>query len=207
MLIFFAAVAFAANNYRPPVDRFPDRQPPREVLRCLETLEVEFFNYENQLTKGTLVVNRDVASDLKEIFLLIKKIHFPIASVIPVSEPKIDWSDEASMAADNTSAYNYRNVAGGSGLSFHALGRAIDINPKCNPFVFRENGELVIHPPGAKYDPRLPCSLSAENPAGKQIITAFLQRGWVWGGNWKSMKDYQHFEKKGPQGKEPPHCQ
>ena len=39
-----------------------------------------------------------------------------------------------SMSADNTSAFNFRVIAGTTLLSQHALGRAIDINPVENPW-------------------------------------------------------------------------
>ena len=51
--------------------------------------------------------------------------------MIPIN--KYNWSDEESMDANNTSAFNYRYVKGTGKLSSHALGRAIDINPIQNP--------------------------------------------------------------------------
>jgi len=27
------------------------------------------------------------------------------------------------------------------------------------------------------------------------VVKTFIRLGWDWGGNWKSLKDYQHFEK------------
>ena len=44
-------------------------------------------------------------------------------------------SDDRSMEADNTSAFNCRFVAGTSRWSEHAYGKAIDINPVENPYV------------------------------------------------------------------------
>jgi hypothetical protein len=41
--------------------------------------------------------------------------------------------DDRSMAANNTSAFNCRKVAGTSKWSEHAYGRAIDVNPVQNP--------------------------------------------------------------------------
>ncbi len=39
------------------------------------------------------------------------------------------------MAADNTSAFNCRFVAGTTRWSMHAYGKAIDLNPVENPYV------------------------------------------------------------------------
>jgi hypothetical protein len=51
-------------------------------------------------------------------------------------------------------------------------------------------GELV-RPEGAVYDPARPGTIT-----GDSFIVKFLkERGWTWGGDWTSLKDYQHFEK------------
>ena len=44
-------------------------------------------------------------------------------------------SDDASMAANNSSAFNFRRVQGTQVLSHHARGLAIDLNPVQNPVV------------------------------------------------------------------------
>ena len=56
---------------------------------------------------------------------------FPIRSLRTVDE--FGGSDDDSMAADNTSAFNCRDAVGGSGWSQHAYGKAIDVNPRENP--------------------------------------------------------------------------
>jgi peptidoglycan LD-endopeptidase CwlK len=91
------------------------------------------------------------------------------------------------MKADNTSAFNYRTVKGTKILSKHATGRAIDINPRLNPQI--KNGIAV--PRGAIYNKRLPGTISDSS----FIVHIFLAKGWRWGGHWKHLRDYQHFEK------------
>ena len=44
-------------------------------------------------------------------------------------------NDEKSMAANNTSAFNYRVISGTTKLSNHSYGMAIDINPRINPYI------------------------------------------------------------------------
>lgn len=168
------------------------RQPPKKITDCLVVIQVNFYNDMNKLSTGTMVVNKDLAKDVSEIFKLIESTHYPVHSVVPVSDSSIGWSDEASMQIDNSSSYNYRLKTSGNGLSWHASGRAVDINTKCNPYVYK-NGKT--DPPGATYDPRARCALSMQNEKNRQIIQAFLDRGWKWGGNFEGNKDYQHFEK------------
>ena len=99
------------------------------------------------------------------------------------------WSDEASMAADNTSAFNYRLIAGTDRLSRHATGRALDINPRRNPAVYPDGR---IAPAGAVYRPGSPGTFTGEHP----VVLAFRERGWRWGGDFTHLQDYHHFEKR-----------
>jgi hypothetical protein len=97
--------------------------------------------------------------------------------------------DDASMAADNTSAFNCREITGGGAVSNHALGVAIDINPVENPYV---RGGDVLPPAGAEY-------LDREDVRPGMIVegdvtAAFDAIGFDWGGRWRSLQDYQHFE-------------
>ena len=96
--------------------------------------------------------------------------------------------DLASMQANNTSAFNCRNVAGTSSLSWHAYGLAIDINPLVNPYVTQRG---VSPPEGAPYVDRASTTPGLITP-GDVVTTAFEQAGWSWGGTWRS-PDYQHF--------------
>ena len=99
------------------------------------------------------------------------------------------------MQENNTSAFNYREIAGTSRLSQHSLGLAIDINPKFNPYVKEKDGELTISPANAEdyvdrtqeFEYKID-----ENDLCYQLFTA---HGFTWGGSWNSVKDYQHFEK------------
>ena len=102
------------------------------------------------------------------------------------------------MADNNTSCFNYRVIAGTSKLSNHSYGMAIDINPFFNPYVTFPNGEPHASPTGSEYyidrDKDFAYKITTDDLAYK----LFTEHGFTWGGNWKSSKDYQHFEKKLP---------
>ena len=159
---------------------------PREVIEALCLISVRYVGFDGRLHEGQLVVHRELAADLEEIFALTETLKFPVAGVIPVV--RYGWSDAASMAADNTSAFNYRKIAGKDRLSCHANGRAIDINPRRNPVVYPDG---QITPAGALYRPGSPGTFTGEHP----IVGALLERGWRWGGHFDHMRDYHHFEK------------
>ena len=116
---------------------------------------------------------------------------FPIASMRLVDD--FGGDDAASMAANNTSAFNCRRVAGSTSWSQHAYGRAVDVNPVQNPWV---SGSTVDPRAGAAFADRRrvrPGMLVSGAPA----VRAFEVRGWGWGGRWSSVKDYQHFSANG----------
>jgi hypothetical protein len=96
--------------------------------------------------------------------------------------------DDASMAADNSSAFNFRVVAGTNVLSQHARGLAIDINPVENPWrrpdrVLPEAGRAFLD----RGDVR-PGMIVRPGP----VVAVLDEMGWEWGGDWKHAWDDHH---------------
>jgi len=143
---------------------------------------------------GELIVNRQIAEDILNIMYELYINDYPIERMVLIDEYNGD--DEASMEANNTSAFNYRTIANSSSLSRHSLGMAIDINPKYNPYVVpKSNGTIYISPAsGADYVDRTK-DFSYKLSANDLCVKLFAQHGFTWGGYWNSVKDYQHFEK------------
>jgi len=159
---------------------------PTDVARELCLVDVRYYSFDGMLHQGQLVVHKDVRADVEEIFRLIERLRFPVNKAVPIVV--YGWSDDASMADNNTSAFNYRTVAGTKRLSRHACGLAVDINPCQNPVVYNSGR---ISPRGAVYRPGDPGVLTTEHP----VVEELLRRGWQWGANFKSMKDYHHFDR------------
>jgi hypothetical protein len=165
---------------------------PPEFKEKQRILDVLYYSFDGRIHKGQLVVEQRLVSDIRQVFQVALEDKFPINSVIPISHERFhkngEWnSDDQSMLANNTSAFNYRKVTGGKKLSMHSYGFAIDINPIQNPYI---KGDILL-PEGAVYDPAKPGTLTRDCP----VVKAFISLGWTWGGDWKSLKDYQHFEK------------
>lgn len=158
---------------------------PASVKNNLTLINVFYYGFDEKLHHGQLVLHKAVAEDIKEIFEIIRQIHFPIEKVVPICEYK--WSDEKSMEDNNTSSFNYRFISGSKILSMHASGLAIDINPKQNPYI--KNGTTA--PTGSIYESEAKGTINSDS----RIVEEFKKRGWTWGGDWKSLKDYQHFQK------------
>lgn len=161
------------------------KEIPGDIRETLVLLDLEYSSFDGGLQLGQMVVYRELASEVREIFQEVAAASFPIEKMLPVST--FDWSDDASMAANNSSAFNYRLAVGKAKLSQHAYGRAIDINPLQNPYI---NGDLIL-PPDGVYNPDVSGTLLADGP----VVAAFERRGWTWGGRWTTLKDWHHFEK------------
>jgi hypothetical protein len=163
------------------------------VTRCLSVLDFtyRFKAFDHRVRRGQLIVNNDLVDDLK---VILRQVYaepaFAFASVTPIDF--YGWDDDKSMRANNTSGFNYRYIAGTKKLSNHSAGRALDINPRVNPWVSR-SGRL--DPSNGTTDPNVEGSLLPGSRA-HYLVDLFKSRGFVWGGDWKSSKDYQHFEKR-----------
>jgi peptidoglycan LD-endopeptidase CwlK len=165
-----------------------DTAAPQEVLESLCHIDVLYHGFDGCRHKGQFVVRREIAMELQGLFALMERLRFPIACAIPIV--RFGWSDEASMAADNSSAFNYRLIGQTNRLSLHALGRAVDINPRENPAIYPDGR---IAPAGAAWRPSEAGTFTEEHP----VVRAFREKGWRWGGDFAHLRDYHHFEKAG----------
>ena len=164
---------------------------PRSDLRYLELSYVDFEGDEHL---GQMVCNRHIADDLLYIFRRLYEARYPIASMRLIDDYGAD--DARSMAANNTSCFCYRRVAGSTALSKHSRGMAVDVNPLYNPCVYVRSGR-VLPPEGRAYahgrDRRK--DIPGKIDTADLCYRLFVSRGFRWGGSWRSLKDYQHFEK------------
>ena len=161
-------------------------------LSSLRYVRVTYMGFDGAERTGELVVNVSAVLAVIASFRTLWNDRFPIERMQLVDD--FGGSDDASMAANNTSAFNCREAFGNPGSwSEHAYGRAIDINPVQNPYV---GGGIVTPAAGGAYLNRgdvRPGMLVA----GSVAVQAFTAVGWGWGGTWSSVKDYQHVSASG----------
>ena len=164
---------------------------PRSDLRHVRVLHVDA---QGMVHKGELVCNKAIAQDLVDIFRQLYQARYPIEKIRLIDDYEAD--DEQSMSDNNTSSFCYRTVSGTKKLSKHALGMAVDINTRYNPYVRKgADGRQLISPDnGRPYADRRK-SYPYKIVKGDLLYRLFIQHGFQWGGNWRTMKDYQHFEK------------
>lgn len=160
-------------------------------LADLRLVKLRYYGFDRVARTGELVVHRTATTAVVGAFRAMYAARFPIQRMVLVDVYRGD--DHASMDANNTSAFNCRNVEGGSGWSEHAYGRAIDINPVQNPYVA---GSTVLPAAGRAYLTR-----SNDRPGmivrGDVVVRSFAAAGWGWGGDFATIKDYQHFSASG----------
>jgi hypothetical protein len=162
-------------------------------IEDLRLLTMSFWGYDGRVHSGEMVVHADVSRDVVRVFRRLFEARFPIRRMRLVDEYGAD--DDRSMAANNTSGFNCRWRAGSPGVwSEHAYGRAIDVNPLVNPYVTSDG--FVDPPSGRPYVDRSRHDRGMIHE-GDVVVTAFAGIGWEWGGDWTSVKDYQHFSESG----------
>mgnify|MGYP001826028888 CR=1 FL=1 len=161
-------------------------------LEDLRLLTVAHWDFSGDSTTGELVVHADHAEALGDVFGILYDAGFPIERMELVDV--YDADDDRSMAANNTSAFNCREVAWKPGVwSNHAYGTALDLNPLVNPYV---SGSTVLPPEGLAFADRSARTTGGVYP-GDVVVNAFTSIGWGWGGDWSSAKDWQHFSASG----------
>jgi hypothetical protein len=155
----------------------------------LRLVRVGYWGFDGRARVGSLVVNRRVTGDVIAVFRRLYAARFPIRRMAPLSAYR--GNDDASMAADNTSAFNCRAAVGSTtgSWSMHAYGLAIDVNPVENPYLLRGR---PLPPAGMRYLDRahVRAGMAVE---GGVLVRAFESAGWKWGGGWGGSPDYQHF--------------
>jgi D-alanyl-D-alanine carboxypeptidase len=154
----------------------------------LRVVTADHFTFAGTIEMGTIIVHEDAAQAVRAVLEKLFVARYPIAKMVPIDV--FEGDDDRSMAANNSSGFNCREVEGKPGVwSQHAYGRAVDLNPVQNPYV---RDGVVSPPEGRRFADR-----SLRDPGviheGDAVVAAFDEVGWHWGGRWKQTPDYQHF--------------
>lgn len=190
------------------------KENPNVGYEDLMYLTMPYYDFNYEIQTGHMVIAADLADEVLNIFAELFDIQYPVEIMEPIDAyfdgltEQLDTPDRNSMGHNNTSAFYYRVVSGSGNLSQHAYGRAIDLNPKTNPWVSVSGS---VSPRNAtKYANR---RLSAANTDftnwsgieqaafignDTRVYDVFSKYGWEWGGEiWQSSYyDYQHFQKR-----------
>jgi len=162
------------------------------TLDRLRFIRMNHWGFDHEVHDGVMIVNMTAVSAVRTAFGRLFAKRFPIRKMRLVEDYGAD--DFASIEADNTSSFNCRRATGSTRWSEHAYGRAIDINPIENPYVYA-NGTTVHRASRTYLDrSRLRPGMAL---ARRTLVNAFDAVGWRWGGRWSPVKDLQHFSAPG----------
>ena len=166
----------------------PDCPLPLSELRYAT---FSFWGFDDRPHTGEMIVNADAAKDLVGVLRTLYKARFPIEEMRVRRAGEIDAPPTGDI--NNTDVFDCRPATGGSTWSQHAYGLAIDINPFHNPYL---KGDLVVPELAEAYLDRDWHRPGMIQP-GDVVTRAFADIGWGWGGEWNSLKDWQHFSASG----------
>jgi hypothetical protein len=164
------------------------------ALDDLRLLRIGYRGFDGRDHVGRMIVAASSVPAMRRAFGTLFRARFPLRRMRLVDD--YGASDFRSIEADNTSAFNCRPATGSTRFSEHAYGRAVDVNPIENPYVYT-NG-TTVHPASRPYLDRSRHRRGMSFPGGV-LVRAFARAGWKWGGNWRppSATDYQHFSSTG----------
>jgi len=169
------------------------RENPHIRRADLRHIRALHWDYDQQVHTGEMVCNKLIADRLVHILRTLYDNRYPIERMLLPDVYEAD--DETQMRDNNSSCFCYRTVAGSKTLSKHARGLAIDINTLYNPYIrTRADGTRFVQPATAgKY-----CDRTQQFPYkidhNDLCYRLFREQGFTWGGDWRTHKDYQHFE-------------
>ena len=162
---------------------------PLENLRLLRVLH---WTETDRVQWGELIFHKGVVRDAQKAFAKLYDAKFPIHQITPAH--MYNGSDEESMVANNTVAFNCRKSEVSRKWSEHSYGEAVDINPLWNPWV---KGKKVLPREATPFADRsnlIPGMINKGDPA----VTIMEQHGWLWGSQKTGIQSYQNFSRQNP---------
>jgi len=157
----------------------------------LRWVRLTFWGFDDARHTGELLLNAAVADDVVAVFLRLYAARFPIEEMRITRHDELDAPPTGD--GNNTGAFACRPTVGATTYSQHAYGLAVDLNPFQNPYL---KGDLVLPELASAYLDRGDHRPGMVETADV-VVSAFAAIGWEWGGDWRSLKDYQHFSLSG----------
>ena len=164
---------------------------PLEDLRLLRILH---WTETDRIQWGELIFHKGVVKDAQKAFAKLYEIKFPIHQIEPAHLHH--GSDDESMVANNTVAFNCRKSEITKNWSEHSYGEAVDINPLWNPWV---RGEKVLPEEARAFADRTNLIPGMIND-GDQSVEIMKEQGWIWGSQKSGIQSYQNFSRQNPLG-------
>ena len=186
---------FAARVVSPPPEDVVVRSTWRPAcpvgVADLAWVRLTFWGFDGRRHTGELLANAAAADDLVSVFRTLYRDRFPIEEMRISTRADLDAPPTGDGNA--TEVFSCRPAVGSDYFSQHAYGLAIDVNSFQNPYT---KGDLVLPELAGAYLDRSNHRPGMILPDGP-VVRAFASIGWGWGGDWQTLKDYQHFSANG----------
>ena len=148
---------------------------PREVLEALCLIDVRYRGFDGRLHQGQLVVHRELAAEIREIFALMERWDSrspaPFRSSATAGPTRRRWPRTTPRPSITARS---RGRTGSPAM--RRDGRSTSTRGR-NPAVYPDGR---IAPAGAVYRPGNPGTFTGDHP----VVRAFRERGWRWGGDF-----------------------
>jgi hypothetical protein len=157
----------------------------------LAYVQLSFWGFDDRSHTGELLVHGEVVDDLVTVFGRLYEARFPIEEMRVITAEELDLPPTGD--GNVTTGFVCRSTVQGQRWSDHAYGLAVDINPFHNPYV---RGDAVVPELASAYldrDDHRPGMIQPDD----EVVRAFADIGWGWGGDWTTAKDWMHFSASG----------
>ena len=157
----------------------------------LAYLRVLYRDFDNNTVIGEIMVNKEIAAAVQEVFFDLYIHKYQIGKMILADAYGTRISE--SYADNNTVGLCFGLTADNQ-ADFHARGYAIDINPLYNPLIKDNGNSLSVFPmEGQLYLDRT-VNYNHFINENDYAVTAFRNAGFNWRGAVAGLNDYKHFE-------------
>ena len=195
----FRSASLSAELQREMFEKATWKEDCPVKLERLKILKISYFDFDGvQHNDGEMVVLDAVAERVLRIFRELYGLKFPISKIRRIEY--YDGDDNASMTDNNTSAFNYRRIAGKPTISMHSYGVTIDINPVQNPCVELPDSDFE-HPDFSTVKISPAKGKDYLNRGNRRpgmiedVIDIITSNGFtIWGGRWDDPIDWQHVQ-------------
>lgn len=157
----------------------------------LSYVRVLYRDFDNNTVIGELMVNKEIAAAVQEVFFDLYIHKYQIGKMILADAYGTRISE--SYADNNTVALCF-GLTEDNQADFHARGYAIDLNPLYNPLIKDNGNSLSVFPmEGQLYLDRT-VNYDHFISESDYAVTAFTSAGFNWRGSVSGLNDYKHFE-------------
>lgn len=174
-------VAFDALNRSVSITDLPYtyRHPTPVLVDDLILIRFIHWDFNGKDKVGQIVLHRNITGAFIEIMKIAYDIQYPLTQAVILDDVAIKGNYRLSLETNNTSGFHSGKDASGMGLSKHAYGLAIDLNPRINPMVINEK---LVFPSNSNTFVDNSVYHSGRLHETHDIVLAFMERGFEWHG-------------------------